>query len=327
MYRRAGTGVAGDRRPTPFAGFEWLRLLPARVRRSQRLARLLTRRVARRGVRGYFHLYDVPRGLLPEFDLAERDDVFAPGGLPVPSLWDALERRGVRWRGWNWRTPEERALAEMLAALGGGETLLFCYTADLDALLHREGSAGAGVRARLERYAAWVREAHEVARGRGVELWLYLISDHGMVDVRRSLDVMGALRGLPCSWPRDYLAFFDSTMARFWWRRPGAREAVREALAALPGGRWLTPGDLAVAGAIFPEHDYGEDVFLLDPGVLMVPSFMGEHPVAAMHGYDPSHPDMAAALLSNRPLPAAVGHLRDVRGFLESELDALAGAA
>ena len=39
-----------------------------------------------------------------------------------------------------------------------------------------------------------------------------------------------------------------------------------------------------------------------------------------MHGYDPLHPDMAALLMSNRPIPEAVRHLTDVRAFLESEL-------
>jgi hypothetical protein len=50
---------------------------------------------------------------------------------------------------------------------------------------------------------------------------------------------------------------------------------------------------------------------------------MGSAPVAAMHGYDPSHPDMAALLLSNRPVPERVNRLADVRAWLETELDAL----
>jgi len=148
-----------------------------------------------------------------------------------------------------------------------------------------------------------------------------------MVDVRGTVDVMAALRRLPYRWPGDYLAFFDSTMARFWWERSAARDAVRAALAGLGGGHWLTPEDLAREGASFRERDYGEDVWLADPGILIVPSFMGNDAVAAMHGYDPAHPDMAATLASTRPLPAGVTHLRDVRGFLEAELDALAEAA
>lgn len=321
MYRRADAG-------TPFRGFGGLRLLPRRARASHRLGRLLGRWVSARGVRGYFHLYDVPRELLSKFDLAERDDLFAPGGLPGDSLWDTLARSGLSWRGWNWRTPEAEALAQAgRAARGGDESLLFVYTADLDARLHREGSRGEGVRACLERYDAWIGGVLEAARERAEETWLYLLSDHGMVDVRATVDVMGMLQGLRVRWPGDYLAFFDATMARFWWRTPGAREAVRERLGGLEGGRWLSAADLERAGARFERHDYGEDVFLLDPGVLMVPSFMGREPLAAMHGYDPSHPDMPGILWSNRPLPAGVSHLRDVRSFLEGELAALTGGA
>jgi hypothetical protein len=148
-----------------------------------------------------------------------------------------------------------------------------------------------------------------------------------MVDVTSTVDVMGALRARGIAWPRDVLAFFDSTLARFWWRRPEMRERVVQALATLPGGHWLSPAECAAAGVAFPDHDYGEDVWLADPGVLIVPSFMGRDAVAAMHGYNPAHPDMAAVLASNRPLPPGVAHLKDVRAFLESELDALAVAA
>jgi hypothetical protein len=322
MYRRAG-GI-----PSPFAGFGALRLLPPRLQRSWKLGQALERLVTLRGVRGYFKLYQVPRPLLAEFDLAERDDIFVPGGLPVDSLWDALERAGIRWRGWNWRTPEAEALAAVAERVEhGDEALLFCYTAELDADLHREGSFGSGVRRRLEGYASWVRGIEAAASRRGEELWIYLLSDHGMVDVHGTIDVMGALAALPVGWPRDYLAFFDSTMARFWWKRPAARDAVHAALEGLRGGHWLDEAELERAGARFPAREYGEDIFLLDPGMLMVPSFMGDRPVAAMHGYDPAHPAMAALLLSNRPIPEAVDRLAAVRGFLEAEALAARAAA
>ena len=43
--------------------------------------------------------------------------------------------------------------------------------------------------------------------------------------------------------------------------------------------------------------------------------------------YEPSHPDMAALLWSNRPVPDHVRHLTAVREFLESELSALGARA
>ena len=326
MYRRAAD-APGQSGPGVFRGFEWLKLLPARLRRSWRLSRALTSLVERRGVRGYFNLYEVPRDELAAFDLPERDDIFVPGGLPADSLWDALERRQVPWRGWNWRTAEDDARAQALACLERGrEDLLFLYTARLDALLHHEGSRGPGVRRALEAWSAWFADANAAARRAGREAWLYLCSDHGMVDVERTVDLMARVAALPWQRGRDYVAFFDSTMARFWWRTPAARDAVRAALAAEPSGRWLSAEELQREGADFADHRYGEDIFLLDPGVLLVPSFMGSAPVAAMHGYDPAHPDMAGVLAANRPLPPDVTHLSQLRAFLERELDAQARA-
>lgn len=318
MYRRALDG-------TPFAGFGWLRFAPERVRRSWKLGRALRRLVERRGVRGYFDLYEVPREQLEQFDLAERDDPFAPGGLPLDSLWDSLERRGIRWARWNWRTAEADNLAALLDRLErGDERFLFCYTAELDARLHAEGAGGAGVRGRIDDYGRFLERACRA--GAGGPVWLYLLSDHGMVDVTATEDLMARLAPLRVRRPGDYLAFFDSTMARFWWRAPGARDAVRAALEGAPG-RWLDAAALEREGCRFSRAEYGDDVFLLDPGALMVPSFMGREPVAAMHGYDPSHPDMAALLWSSRPIPDDVRRLADVRGFLEAELDALAEAS
>jgi hypothetical protein len=320
MYRRAdGPGV--------FHGFGAIGWLPPRIQRSWRFGRWLRRVVEARGVRGYYDLYEVPRPLLSEFDLVERDDPFAPGGLPVDSLWDALERRGIAWRGWNWRTPESQALAEVAERIEhGDERFLFCYTADFDAILHREGSHGPHVAPRLERYSSWLSTLTDAAARRGERLGLYLLSDHGMVDVDRHADVMSAVARLGLRMPADFLAFYDSSMARFWWRSPSARSRVHSALANFPG-RWLDGAALAAVGCEFADHAYGDEVFLLDPGALLVPSFMGGDPVAAMHGYDPSHPDMAALLWSNRPVPPQVRALPDVRGFLESELDALAREA
>ena len=151
-----------------------------------------------------------------------------------------------------------------------------------------------------------------------------LLSDHGMLDVCETLDVMGVLARLSCRWPRDYVPFFDSTFARFWWRSAAARGEVRGALEGLGGGRWLADDELARAGALFPGRDYGEDIYLLDPGVLMLPSFMGSSRLAAMHGYDAAHPEMAALLCASDPVPEDVRHLKDVRRYLEGGLAWLA---
>src|SRR5262249_57541949 len=121
----------------------------------------------------------------------------------------------------------------------------------------------------------------------GGEGGLWLCWDHGMVDVQATVDVMGRLRGLPWRRGRDYLAFFDSTMARFWWREPRARDAVLAALAAEPRGRWLAPADLAREGAAFADAPYGGDVFLLAPGRPRGPPCVRGCPGPPVHAHDP----------------------------------------
>jgi hypothetical protein len=89
--------------------------------------------------------------------------------------------------------------------------------------------------------------------------------------------------------PEDYLAVFDSTMARFWFFNHRARQAVNTAFANLPCGRWLTDDDLETGGVLFADRRFGEQIYLLDPGWLLSRSdFNGAGWMpSGMHGYHP----------------------------------------
>jgi hypothetical protein len=51
----------------------------------------------------------------------------------------------------------------------------------------------------------------------------------------------------------------------------------------------------------FPDRRYGELIFLMNPGVLIHPSFFGNYAPAGMHGYDPDDSYSSAAFVSNVP--------------------------
>ena len=88
-------------------------------------------------------------------------------------------------------------------------------------------------------------------------------------------------------------------MARFWFFNDRARQAVTACLATVPEGRILPDRELKELGALFPDRYFGEMIFLVDEGVLIVPSHMGERPIRAMHGYHPDAPHSYASLLTN----------------------------
>ena len=98
----------------------------------------------------------------------------------------------------------------------------------------------------------------------------------------------------------DYAVVYDSTMARFWFFTERARRLVTVCLEGVSEGRIMPDAELHELGALFPDRYFGELIFLVEEGVLIVPSHMGERPIRAMHGYHPDAPHSSASLLSNR---------------------------
>jgi len=65
--------------------------------------------------------------------------------------------------------------------------------------------------------------------------------------------------------------------------------------------------------AHFPDNQFGELIFLVREGVLIVPSHMGQRPIRAMHGYHPSEKQSYAALLTNQSaIPDEVTAIPDI---------------
>ncbi|MEO6462521.1 MAG: alkaline phosphatase family protein [Candidatus Eisenbacteria bacterium] len=321
-----------DPKNSPFGIGRWLARAPRRVRDSWRV-RQWVKESCRGAVGGYFDLYEVPWSELAELDVCERANLYAPGGLgAIGTLFDDAAERRLTTRVWDWRSDDaanERAFVDTVIAAAqdpaGQPELLFWYTPSVDALMHTHGVHAPVVEDRLARLADAIRRALAGARAHGREVWLYLVSDHGMADVTSHVDVMARVAASGLAPGLDYHAFYDSTLARFWFASPLAEAAARRALEGLPG-RFLERQDEERWGIHFADRRYGEAIWLIDEGGLIVPSYMGSKPVKAMHGYDPATLASQATFLSNRPLPTGLSHIVDVRAFLAGELDARAAA-
>jgi hypothetical protein len=306
------------RRAEKPGSFDFLSRVPRVPRALEWRARRWVRRYAdaRAGVRAYYDLYEVPLHLLHRFDLGQKGDPFRPGGLARETVFDAMKRDGVRYRLWYYRTAEEDNFADAEKALDGDADVLFVYTAELDALMHRVGIFHDSVAARLRRYSAFLSTMRRGARERGISLTTILLSDHGMTDVARVADPWRALDATGRRLGRDYLAFFDSTMVRVW----GNSGAIDAASAAMgEHGRRLSVDEMRALGCWFPAHEYGDAVVLANPGVLIVPSFMGSSPIAAMHGYHPDDSFSKGCFMSDADRPAPTS-LLGFKSYLEGVL-------
>jgi hypothetical protein len=293
MFRRADArGV--------FSSLGWIPPLPHALdwRARRWIRRWLSRR---RRVHAYYDLYEIPTHLLHRFDVGQTGDPFRPGGLARETVFDWMLAQGIRYRLWDYRSDEMENLRAAQAALSEPHDVLFVYTAELDALMHRVGVFHPSVGARLAVYASFLDAMRSASRAKDVELEVVVLSDHGMTDVTGTVDVWGGLEERGLRPGRDYLAFFDSTMARSWGG--GRAAALIEEIMGAQGQRLDAP-KLRAFGCHFPNGEYGDDIFLANPGVLVVPSFMGSRRIAAMHGYHPEDRFSLGCFMTSASMPA-----------------------
>ena len=305
-----------DPQHSPFKPLRPLRWLPAAITSRRRFRRLVSRLVkVQLKFRGYFDLYNIPFKYISLFDFTEKKSPLKPGGMNRGrNIFDFLEQRDIAYHVSEPARTERENLDALKVALATERVdFAFVYWPELDGLLHRVGNRSAEIGPKLREYEDWLAQLLDVARGHYQEVRLYIFSDHGMANCDVLLDLKSQVQALPVRMERDYVVVYDSTMARFWFFNERARCLVTERLGCIPGGRVLPDEELKRLHAFFPDRYFGEVIFLLDEGGLIVPSHMGQRPLRGMHGYHPDSPHSYAALLTNQSdIPDDVAAIPDI---------------
>lgn len=305
-----------DPKNSPFKSLRPLRWIPSALTSRRKVRRLLSR-VAKSQLnfQGYFDLYNIPFERIDQYDFTEKKNPLQPGGMNVgPNIFDFLQERRIRYHVSNPTDTEANNLAALERDIRSEEIdFAFLYWPELDGLLHRVGNDSPEIPARLRRYEEALAQLMGTARAHYEEVRLYVFSDHGMancdvhLDLRTQIDALGYRAG------EDYAVVYDSTMARFWFFNDQARKAITEKLEETPQGEILSDAELTDLGTLFPDRYFGELIFLVDEGTLIVPSDMGERPIRAMHGYHPDAPHSYASLLTNHTdVPAGITAIPDM---------------
>ena len=291
-----------DPEHSPFKSLKPLRWLPRALTSRRffrhRLSRLLKTHLK---FRGYFDLYNIPFEHISLFDFSEKKSPLQPGGMNRGSnIFDHLQERAIPYHVSDPARTERENLDHLLTDIDRESIdFAFLYWPDLDGLLHRVGNTSPEVPAKLRAYEPWLDELMTHARRHYDEVRLTIFSDHGMANCDRHLDLRAMIDALGLRMGVDYAVVYDSTMARFWFFEDRARRLITERLEQVPEGRIVSDPELEELGALFPDRYFGERIFLVQEGVLIVPSHMGERPIRAMHGYHPNDPHSYASLLTN----------------------------
>ncbi len=250
--------------------------------------------------------------------------------IEAEPLWIAAERQGVPvatyfwvgtesdWRGQGTRfrvapfesgRPEAEKVDQILAWLSLPEAdrprLIMSYWAGADGDGHDHGPDSRAVATQLQRQDEQLGRL--LAGMDELALWdrttLIVVSDHGMTDVRRYLDVAGVLEDAGVA-----ARVIGGAVANVYLNDPSDLDAALAALAALAPVR-AVPGD-RLPGEWRLSHPgrTGDIVVVTDPPYTLsrprgLAGYLGRLYFAfgggfGSHGYAPDHPDMAGVFLA-----------------------------
>lgn len=312
-----------DPKNSPFGSLRWLRWFPKAITGRRRVRRWLSKYVKMRlKFRGYFDLYNMPFRDIDQFNFTEKKSPLQPGGMNRgENIFDHLQENKIPYHVSEPARGEAGNLEALLKDISAEKIdFAFLYWPDLDGLLHRVGNQSPEVFGKLRAYEKEIHRLMAISRGHYTDVRLYIFSDHGMANCDRRLDLRSRIEALDLKAGRDYSVVYDSTMARFWFFNDKARATIVDFLRNIPQGKIMADDELEKLGTLFPDRYFGELIFLVAEGVLIVPSHMGERPICAMHGYHPDAPHSYAALMANQStIPASITAIPDIYTLMLSE--------
>ncbi|MFA5090332.1 MAG: glycosyltransferase [Candidatus Omnitrophota bacterium] len=298
--------------------FRWVKSylwLPKKILHS-RFARKIIEEISKRmtGYSGYFETYVVPIEQLYLFDICENRNIYAPKGVTgTDSIFDILKQGNIDYQCLTYPLKDKEIFAKAKQSLQTIKSHFYLlYLSELDALLHRACKDSVQVNEMIDYYEKEIRDLYAIATNRFNKVNLCVFSDHGMAAIDNGYNLKKQIEDLGLKTPSDYVAFYDSTMARFWFFNSETKDLVVNLLNNKEYGKILSDNELKTLGVKFENNMYGELVFLMHTGSVICPSFMGSKVPQGMHGFSVDDGVMDAMLVSNYEIKE---DLKDVKDF------------
>lgn len=249
--------------------------------------------------RGYesLDLRHIPFGAMRFFDYTLRRPMTSYGSLAMPTIFDRLTDAGRSWSYLDSSKVGDRGISDGLGAADPDTALIFVYLHHVDMASHLHGIDSPRFHSVLRQTDDRIRRITSSVRRRFGDVDVLLFSDHGMSRARafRSLP---ELRRHP-GFGRSFCFALDATMVRLWYLddRDLVRTELRAIVSSKLPGKFLEREDRRALHLDFSGRDYGDDVFLVDPGVIVFPNFHSYLRPKAMHAYHPGDPDQRGILV------------------------------
>ncbi len=312
-----------DPKNSPFKFCKYLSFLPKRIFDRFRPRHYLSRLMKMiNGYTGYFEIYSVPFAHLPYFDYLEKHDYFVPNGiLKTDTIFDWCVANNIPYHCSNWRKSETYNINALKEQIDEGEIeFSYLYLPTLDGVMHTYGTEHEKTVEKLKWLEKQIEEVYEYANDKYDEVSLHIFSDHGMCDTKGSVDLISVIEKSELTYGEDYVAMYDSTMARFWFLTEHSKEKIQNILEQQTSGIIVDDDELKRMNVFFEDRRFGELFFLTNPGILINPSYFGLKAIPGMHGFHPDHEDSDALMFSSTTIDLNINSITDIRKVMEKEI-------
>ncbi len=246
----------------------------------------------------------IPAAAMAYFETSQRKRITEPGAVSnTRTIFDVFRKKGVQFvfiEPWLWG--DWRVLYRAKKLIKQERAVQFWYLKfnHLDHLGHKFGPTPFAFKEQLMKIDQYVEQIVTLLLRENPKLGVLVLADHGMSKVRKTVNMLEGLSHLRSRMYRDYVAFYDSTMIRFWPFTKEAEQEIYKYLQQITCGHVLTITEKKLL-KIPLDLKYGEIIYVIDEGYVVNPCFFHSKSVVnGMHGYAyPKTPEAIPILIVN----------------------------
>lgn len=177
----------------------------------------------------------------------------------------------------------------------------YYFVYETDPLGHYYGPRSKEMKQKMKLIDKQIEKLYREASKEYEKIDLVMFSDHGMVEVKKTVNVKEAMDKSDLFPVKDYVVFYDSTMVRFWTKNKKIQRKIKKLLAKVPHITFLDKKLREKYHINFKTRKWGDLMFLADPGYRIFPDYFApvRFNTKGMHGYWPELEQSKGVLITN----------------------------
>lgn len=251
----------------------------------------------------FLKIFQIPLRLAPNFSITAQKSYIDQNPMSVPMLFDILRQNKINFLAVEWplvsnngkitlrpQLKSDQRILEYLAKKVKSHDFLFGHLCNLDSLMHRFGTKASEVFDYLKRLDENIKKLVEKFLAQYPDGDILVCSDHGMVDLAKTVDIADILENTGLKEGKDYLAFIGSMDTRIWLLTENTTnlEILKQALAKVDGGKVYDKFTIEKLGVSYKRELCGDLMFVCQEGIQLKPNYFDGYNISkAMHGYPP----------------------------------------